>query len=231
LRRLILNKENQSGSIEIKNKTNKSADLYIYGYIADEKWYDNDIIPNDVKDLLDEVKEANTLNIYINSGGGSVFAGMAIYHMLSRIKAHKSVFVDGLAGSIASVIAFCGDELIIPSNSYLMIHKAWTFAVGNADELLKTAESLETIDKGILNVYSQNLKSGITTSAIKDLIDAETWLTGEQANEYFDIHLADPLEAVACGGKLNYINTPKVFKENQPEQNKLIELLKLECEL
>jgi ATP-dependent Clp protease, protease subunit len=231
LRRLILNKENQSGSIEIKNKTQQSADLYIYGYIADEKWYDSDIIPGDVKDLLDEVKDANKLNIYINSGGGSVFAGMAIYHMLSRIKARKSVFVDGLAGSIASVIAFCGDELIVPSNSYLMVHKAWTFAIGNADELLKTAESLETIDKGILNVYSQNLRSGITTSAIKELIDAETWLTGEEANEYFDIHLADPLEAVACNGKLDYINTPKVFKEKQEEPEKLIELLKLECEL
>jgi ATP-dependent Clp protease, protease subunit len=231
LRRLILNKENQSGSIEIKNKTKQSADLYIYGYIADEKWYDSDIIPNDVKKLLDEVKDASNLNIYINSGGGSVFAGMAIYHMLKRNKARKTVFVDGLAGSIASVIAFCGDELIVPRNSYLMIHKAWTFAMGNADELLKTAESLETIDKGILNVYEKNLRSGITTSAIKDLIDAETWLTGEEANEYFDIQVADPLEAVACSGKLDYINTPKVFKENQKEPLKLIALLNLECEL
>lgn len=236
--KITLKHKNDFGSIEIKNKTDISADLYIYGYIADEKWCDSDIIPSDVKDLLDEVKNTKELNIFINSGGGSVYAGMAIFNMLSRFNAKKCVYVDGLAGSIASVIAFCGDELVVPSNSYLMIHKAWTFAIGNSEDLLKAAEALEVIDKGILNVYKANLKENIDADKIKNLVDAETWLTGEEASEYFDIKVTDPLEAVAYSGKLDYANTPKVFKEpkadkkaEKKKKEKAIALFKLECEI
>src|SRR5690625_4825000 len=112
-------------SLAIKNQTNDKAELYIYGDIisGDWKWEDSDVTSTEVRDFLKDIEDVTHLDIYINSGGGSVFTGMAIYNMLKRHKAHKRVIVDGLAGSIASVIAMAGDEIIIPSNAYLMIHK------------------------------------------------------------------------------------------------------------
>jgi len=216
---LNLKTDKERGSLEIKNQTETSADLCVYGYISDTKWStDNQtVIPADVKALLEEIKDVKTLNIYINSGGGSVFAGMAIYNMLKRCKAEKIVYVDGIAASIASVIAFCGDKLVIPSNSYLMIHKAWTLAIGNAEEMLQTAEMLETIDKGILCVYEENLKDGVSSEDIKQMVEAETWMTGDEAAEYFDVTVTEANEAVAYTGPLNYENIPKGLKRDKPK--------------
>ena len=236
MRKLNLKKGDERGSLEIRNQTEESADLVIYGYIADTKWCDDDVVPAEVKLLLDEVKDAKTLNIYINSGGGSVFAGMAIYNMLKRFKAEKKVFVDGLAASIASVIAFCGDTLTVPSNSYMMFHKAWTIAIGNADEMLKVAEELEVIDKGILNVYEAHLRDGVSIDKFKPLVETETWMTGEEAAEYFNIDVAEALEAVAYSGKLDYRNIPDALNkpknsEEKEKRKKALARLKLALDL
>ena len=217
---LNLKTDKARGTLEIKNQTETSADLCVYGYISDSKWDNQTVVPADVKALLDEIKDVKTLNIYINSGGGSVFAGMAIYNMLKRCKAEKVVYVDGIAASIASVIAFCGDQLIIPSNAYLMIHKAWTLAIGNSDEMLQAAEMLETIDKGILYVYEENLKGGVSTDAIKQMVEAETWMTGETAAEYFNLTVTEANEAAAYTGPLNYRSIPKGLKREKPEDTK-----------
>ncbi len=214
---LNLKTDKERGTLEIKNQTAISADLCVYGYISDSKWDNETVIPADVKALLDEIKDVKTLNIYINSGGGSVFAGMAIYNMLKRCKAEKIVYVDGIAASIASVIAFCGDQLVIPSNAYMMIHKAWTLAIGNSDEMLQTAEMLETIDQGILGVYEENLKDGVSAEDIKQMVEAETWMTGETAAEYFNITVTEANEAAAYTGPLNYQNIPEGLKREKPK--------------
>ncbi|WP_256260999.1 head maturation protease, ClpP-related [Bacillus thuringiensis] len=110
----------------IKNQTDSSADLFIYGDIINNtgwKWDDSDVMPDDVKNILGQLDDKSNLNIYVNSGGGSVFAGLAIYNMLKRNKAQKTVYVDGVAASIASVIALAGDRVVVPSNAFLMIHK------------------------------------------------------------------------------------------------------------
>ena len=209
----------ENGSIEIKNQTEEKADMYFYGNIVSEEWgrcSDEDQCPQNVKKMLDEVKDVKNLDIYINSGGGSVFAGIAIYNMLKRNKAHKKVYVDGLAGSIASVIAMAGDEIIIPTNAYLMIHKASTFAYGNADDMLKMATTLETIEEGILNVYETKLKNGVKIEEIKQMLDEETWMTGKMAAEYFDIEVGEELKAVASVSDLkNYSKVPEnlIMKE------------------
>ena len=96
-----------------KNETATSADLYFYGDIVSDwwgAWQDEDQYPDAVKNFLAE-HQGKDLNIYINSGGGSVFAGIAIYNMLKRHQGKKTVYVDALAGSIASVIAFAGDKI------------------------------------------------------------------------------------------------------------------------
>lgn len=150
--------------LKIKNQSEQSADVYFYGDIVSSewgKWEDTDTCPEDVRDFLTQVEGVKNLNIYVNSGGGSVFAGLAIYNMLKRNSAFKTVHVDGLAGSIASVIAMAGDKIVIPSNAFLMIHKPWSGIVGNSDDMRKTADDLEQIEQGILNVYAENLKEGL----------------------------------------------------------------------
>lgn len=176
-----------------KNETATSADLYFYGDIVSDwwgAWQDEDQCPDAVKNFLAE-HQGKDLNIYINSGGGSVFAGIAIYNMLKRHSGKKTVFVDALAGSIASVIAFAGDRVVIPSNSFLMIHKPWASCVGNSDDLRKMADDLEAVETGILNIYEEHLKEGVSIDTIKEMLAAETWLNGQQAAEYFNVEIGE----------------------------------------
>ena len=110
---------------EIKNITDTTADLYFYGDIVSDwwgAWQEEDQYPDAIKNFLAEAN-GRDLNIYINSGGGSVFAGIAIYNMLKRYQGKKHCFVDALAGSIASLFPFVdSDKPTIPKNAYLMIH-------------------------------------------------------------------------------------------------------------
>ena len=87
------------------------------------------------------------INIYINSRGGSVFEGTAIYNQLRRHPAHKTVYVDGFACSIASVIAMAGDEVVMPRNALMMVHNAMMGVWGNAAELRKAADDLDKINE------------------------------------------------------------------------------------
>lgn len=199
--------------MNIKNKTSASADLYIYGDIINNtgwKWDDSDVMPDDVKNLLDEIKDVKDLNIYINSGGGSVFAGLAIYNMLKRSNANKTVYVDGVAASIASVIALAGDRVIVPSNAFLMIHKPWSLAIGNSSDFRKMADDLDRIETGIMNVYKENLKDGVGIETIQELVDAETWLNGEDAEKYFNIEVIEESNVAACTSEYfdKYLKTP-----------------------
>lgn len=190
---------------EVKNATATSADLYFYGDIVSDwwgAWQDEDQYPDAIKNFLNE-QTGKDLNVYINSGGGSVFAGIAIYNMIKRHATNNTVkvYVDGLAGSIASVIAFAGSEKpVIPANAFLMIHNPWTYAEGNAGELRKMADDLDQITTGILNIYEEHLKEGVTIDQIKALMDAETWLNGQQAAEYFEIDVGDAKEYAAAVG-------------------------------
>ena len=102
---------------EFKNMSEDVAELYIYSEIGEDFWGES-ISATDFKEELDNLGNISNLNVYINSPGGSVFDGLAIHNMLKRHKAYKKVFVDGLAASIASVIALAGDEIIIPENAF-----------------------------------------------------------------------------------------------------------------
>lgn len=208
--------------MEFRNSTQTSADLYFYGDIVSDwwgKWQEEDQYPEAIKNFLTE-QTGKSLNIYINSGGGSVFAGIAIYNMLKRHGQSNQVqvHVDGLAGSIASVIAFSGTQKPkIPSNAYLMIHNPWTWGEGNAKELRKMADDLDQITVGILNIYKDNLKEGVSIETIQELMEAETWLNGEQAADYFNIEVGESQEYVAAVG--GYVkrakNIPQSMKKNK----------------
>lgn len=210
-------KDNLSSLLQIKNQTETSADLYFYGDIVSSwwgAWDDTDQYPSAVRDFLKNA-EGKDLNIYINSGGGAVFAGMAIYNMLKRHNGFKTVYVDGVAASIASVIALAGDRIIIPSNAYLMIHKPWTIAVGNADDLLNMIEMLDKVEEGIINVYADHLADGVDIETIKEMVAKETWMTGDEAARYFNVEVGPPLEAVAYSGEMldKFRNAPQQLKD------------------
>ena len=221
------NKNNLNNLLQIKNSTETSCDLYFYGDIVDSwwgAWDDMDQYPESIKNFLDEAK-GKDINIYINSGGGSVFAGMAIYNMLKRHKGYKTVYVDGLAGSIASVIALAGDKVIIPSNAYMMIHKPWCGLHGNSTELREMADTLDKIEEGILNVYNENLAENADIEVVKAMVNAETWLTGDEASKYFNVNVSESVDAVACTS--DYFNKySKVPKNISNDFKKEVEMPK-----
>ncbi|MDU1456235.1 MAG: Clp protease ClpP, partial [Paeniclostridium sordellii] len=212
------------GKIEIKNQTEEKAELYFYGDIVSDSWSswwaDEDKCPQDVSDFLKELENSQNVDIYINSGGGSVFGGIAIYSMLKRHKGKKTVHVDGLAASIASVIALAGDEVIVPKYASFMIHNPLCMLWNsyNASDLRKIASTLDSCKESILNIYMENAKEGVTKEKLSALMDEEKWFTGESAAELFNIKVEDEFELVACSSEFldKYKNTPKnLFKENK----------------
>lgn len=166
---------------QIKVKDDK-AELYIYGDIASDgyKWSDSDVSANDVVNELQGIN-AKSIDVYINSYGGEVAQGIAIYNVLKRHKAKVTTYVDGFACSIASVIAMAGDVRKMYDTSLLMIHNAWTVAQGNAEELRKQAEDLETINEQVTKSYLDVVN--ISEAELKSLLDNESWITADKALE------------------------------------------------
>lgn len=234
------------GRMEIKNQTENSADLYFYGdivsiaYNADDWWSwgnPEDRAPQDVSDFLNELDGMTDVNIHINSGGGDVFAGIAIYNILKNNTAKKTAYVEGLAASSASLIPFACDTIIIPSSAQLMIHNPWTGAVGNANDFRKMADTLDQIAQSLINIYMENAKEGITEEQFKQMMDAETWMTGKQAAEYFNIQIDEAEAVAACASSdffSKYKNTPqnlikeetKSVKNAQNSNNEILKALK-----
>ena len=159
----------------------KPAELLLYGDISSYSWWDDDVTPKQFKKDLDDLGDVDKLNVFINSDGGDVFAGQAIYSMLKRHKANITVYIDGLAASIASVIAMAGDTVIMPKNTMMMVHNPWTLAVGNAEDFRKLADDMDKIRESIIVTYKD--KTDMENDKIIALMDAETWLTAEECVE------------------------------------------------
>lgn len=177
---------------EIKQSAAKNElDLFVYGAVKgdDYDWWNDEVIKsetsaNSFRDKLAEFSDVSRINIFINSYGGSVFEGTAIYSQLKRHPAEKVAYIDGFACSIASVIAMAADRVIMPKNTMMMIHNAWMFTVGNAAELRKAADDLDQINKGNRQAYLQKAGDKITEEKLIELLDAETWLTAEDCMAY-----------------------------------------------
>lgn len=220
-------KDNLVNMLELKNVTDDSAELYFYGDIVSSwwgAWDDTDQYPESVKKFLDGAKGKN-LNIHVNSGGGSVFAGITIYNMLKHHDGYKTVYVDGVAASIASVIALCGDRVIMRTGSSMMIHKPLYGIWGgyNSDDFRKMADELDKIQECIMQVYKENLREGVDIKTIEDMVNKETWLTSEDAAKYFNVEVEETLQAVACSSEFldKFLNVPDTIKEKL-ENKKLV---------
>lgn len=166
-------------------------DLYIYGDVEGDgyDWWREEAVrsetsANAFRDALAARPDVKQINLYINSYGGSVFEGTAIYSQLKRHPARKTVYVDGFACSIASVIAMAGDEVVMPRNTLMMIHNMWMGAVGNAAELRKAAADLDVINAAARQAYLEKAGEKLDEAALTAMMDAETWLTAEECLRY-----------------------------------------------
>lgn len=170
------------------NESN-SADILLYGPISSETWWGDEVTPKQFKQDLDSLGDVSTINVFINSMGGDTFAAQAILSMLKRHSARIDVYIDGIAASAASIIAMAGDTIYMPSNAMMMVHNAWTIAIGNAADFRKLADDLEKITESIIAAYEE--KTGLESGKIQELLDAETWLTAADA---VSLGFADEIE-------------------------------------
>lgn len=174
----------------ITQKAEGILELYIYGEVKGDgfNWWTEEVIKsetsaNHFKEELAKYPNITEIRIYINSCGGSVFEGTAIYNQLRRHTARKVVTVDGFACSIASVIAMAGDEVIMPRNALMMVHNMAMGIYGNPAELRKAADDLDVINASGRNAYLAKAGDKLEESKLRDMMDKETWLTAEQCIE------------------------------------------------
>ena len=149
------------------------AELSIYGDITSFPWLESDVSAYDLSQEIAGL-DVERINVYINSYGGEVAEGLAVYNALKRHKARVKTVCDGFACSAASVVFMAGEERVMNSASLLMVHNAWTCAEGNAEELRKAAEDLEIISETAANVYRERVSIG--DAELERLLAEETWI-------------------------------------------------------
>lgn len=160
----------------------QEANINIYGDICSYPFEDTAPTAKSLTAMLDGLEDVSKINVYINSYGGEVAEGLAIYNALKRHKAKIVTYCDGFAASIASVIFMAGDERIMNESSLLMIHNAWSWGEGNAEQLRKQADDLEKISQASVIAYKAH--STLSEEEIKALMDNETWILPDEALEY-----------------------------------------------
>jgi ATP-dependent protease ClpP protease subunit/tetrahydromethanopterin S-methyltransferase subunit B len=188
-----------------EKKTYNSIDLYIYDEIGGYGVQANAFVK-----ALNEYKDADTINVRINSGGGSVIAGSVIYNALKRHNAKVITHIDGLSASMASVIAMVGDEVRMAENALLMIHNPWTQSQGEADDLRKEADLLDKIKETLLTAYKRSNYSEVELS---ELMDAETWFTAKEALEAGFIDVIDGATEKVAWSRIKDYDLPEPKQE------------------
>jgi len=179
-------KQGRTDWYRISNKTGLAPEVYIY----DEIGYWGVTASDFGRDL--QALDADALTIHINSPGGEVYDGLAIYQSIRSHRASVTVIVDGLAASAASFIAMAADKLVMAPKSSMMIHDGFTMAVGNAADLRKTAELLDKASQNIASIYAD--RSGLPTEFWRERMLEETWYSAQEA---VDAGLADEVEGQA----------------------------------
>ncbi len=212
--------------LEVKNEAGSDkAELYLYGIIRKAyPWEDlEDCISASA--VIKELKKlkGKDIDVHINSNGGDVFESIAICNNLKQHDGEITIIVDALAGSGASIICTAGKVLMF-NNSMQMIHKAWTYTWGNADELRKTADDLDKIDEAADNSYKKKFVG--TDEELADLIAEGSWLTAEEclafglADEIIDAEEEEEEEGTQNNVKETLFNKYKGNIESKAVDNK-----------
>lgn len=194
----------QPSGYRVVARSQDRAEIYLYGTVGSD-WFGDGVTAKQFSDDLKALGSVKNIDLRINSDGGDVFQGKTIYSRLVDHPAKVTVRVDGLAASIASLIAMAGDEIIISEGGFIMIHNAWTFTAGNAAALRETADLLDTVSGTILDTYAARTK--MDRAAIKKMMDAETWMTGDEAvkNGFAD-KMSENMKVAAS------VSRPDIFK-------------------
>jgi ATP-dependent Clp endopeptidase proteolytic subunit ClpP len=170
--------------------SSKSADVYIFDEIG--------TFGLTAQSFIEEIKsyKDTPMSLHINCVGGDVFEGMAIYNVLKKRTARTTVYIEGIAASMGSVIALAGDEVIMAENSLFMIHNAWGGAMGEATEIRKTAALLDKISGEIADIYTK--KTNLPYNRVQEMMDEETWLSADEAyNLGFIDSISDAIKVAA----------------------------------
>ena len=197
-------------ALKVQSKSKEAAEIYIYEEIG-EGWYGG----ISAKAFAEEVKKlgsVKTIDVFINSPGGSVFDGVAIYNTLKSNKARIVVHIDGLAASIASIIAMSGDEVHMAANAFMMIHNPWSLMSGFAEDYRKEADRLDLIAGTLRDTYAAKSAEKATVDQITTWMSEETWFTASDALEAGLVDfVSEELQAAARFdlSKFNYRNMPK----------------------
>lgn len=164
--------------LKVRKAGAKAAELYLYDEIGDSGW-GGGISAKAVTDELKALGQVETLQVRINSPGGDVFDGLAIYNAFARHPAKIETHIDGMALSIASVIAMAGVEIHMAENAMLMIHDPWTFAVGSAEDFRKKADLMDQVKGNLVSTYAK--RTGLEAEKVAELMAEETWFTAADA--------------------------------------------------
>lgn len=162
-------------------KKENEAELTIFGDITSWPWMESDVSSYNLSRQLKDL-DVDTIHVHINSYGGEVAEGLAIYNSLKQHTAKVKTYCDGFACSIASVIFMAGDERVMSNASMLMVHNPWTYTEGNAQELRKTAADLDKMSQASINAYMERVS--ITEEEVKQLLNEESWLLPSEALDY-----------------------------------------------
>ena len=175
---------------DIQNKAGTTADVYIFDEIGTYGVTAQEFI-TDIKDLKN-----TPINLRINSLGGDVFDGMAMYNVIKRREAKTTVYIEGIAASIATIIALGADEVVMAENSLFMIHNAWGGSMGEAKDMRKTADTLDKITGELTDIYIK--KTGLPYDSLAEMMDEETWLNAQEAFNYgFIDTISDSIKVAA----------------------------------
>jgi ATP-dependent Clp endopeptidase proteolytic subunit ClpP len=180
---------------KIENKADR-AEVWIYEQIGEDFWDGSGITAKNFQKELAEIK-ASQIDLHINSPGGLVFDGISIYNLLKNHPANVTTYIDGLAASIASVIALAGDKVIMAENALMMIHKASGMVMGTSDDMRDFAEKLDKVNGSIATTYMSKTKKD--EKEVNDLMAAETWMNADEALEMgFVDEVSGEADMAAC---------------------------------
>lgn len=174
------------------------------------------------KEFIDDLNQitAKKIDLRLNTPGGSVFDGNAMYNALKRHSATITTYIDGLAASMGSIIALAGDKVHMADNAIYMIHNPWTLAFGESADFRKTADTLDKLKSSMVRIYSE--KTGMSEDEVIRLMDEETWYTADEARESgFVDDIQEGLKVAACFDSTKFKafkNTPQsLIKSPDPE--------------
>lgn len=227
----VLDFNSKKTPFQIRAGANDTAEIILYAAIGASWWGDS----VSAKQFSDEMKalpkSTKTLNVRINSPGGDVFDGITIYNRLkqfSRDGGTVNVIIDGLAASIASIIALAGDSIEMGEAAQYMVHLPWTFAAGNRNDLDNTVQRLMDVEEQMIGIYAK--KSGLDRSEIKAMLEAETWLDADTAIEkgFVDTKSEDSVPIAASAMEAKWImRAPKNYNsETKAVESAILDLKK-----